>query len=350
MTATRALTIAVAAVIVVVSPAARGDLFFEQHAVAARVTPGAQTAWFATTNDWEAAERATVIRQYASLVTDTDGDGLVRFDLGTRIMPVRGTWLVVDMTSGQIHSGANQPSARAPSRFPGGAFLRDPAGHFTNLSIDYSSALWTTYLWVRPGVGAWFLWGGDGWQHDLDGARNQRMFFQTSSMEPLAPSPPPPEEGIKPGDLFLALDYFGEKWFGDEVSSHLAESVGAGAVGFGKVTTVRRNERLGVVRLAVIRTGGSDGAVSVNYATVDGTLRAGAGYLATAGRLTFGAGELIQFIDVPILHDAVDSGEAFFQLVLSDPAGTTIEGSPTVTITIVNDDSPLPARRRSVRR
>lgn len=328
---------------------AAADLTFEQHAVVARVSPGAQTAWFATTNDFDYAEGATIIRQYAFLLSDSDGDGLVRFDLGTVIMPLRGTWLVVDMTSRQIASGVNlgpnPGSGSTPRHFPRGAFLRDAAGHFTHLSIDWKSAAWMTYLWVRPNVGAWFSFGGDGSQLDLDGAGNGRLFFDTSSMRPLAPTPPPPLEGFVAGDLLLGLDYFGAKWFGDEVSTHFAETIGPGVLGFG-ITRVWHSERGGALRVAVIRTGGSDGTVSVNYATADGTLRAGINYVATAGRLTFGPGELIKSIEIPVTNDSVPSGDGSFQIALSDPAGTTIEGSPGLTVTVVEDDSASAPRGR----
>ena len=45
--------------------------------------------------------------------------------------------------------------------------------------------------------------------------------------------------------------------------------------------------------------------MTVDYATSDGTAHAGTDYTATAGTLTFGAGETSQTITIPILNNTV---------------------------------------------
>ncbi|MFO1081352.1 MAG: Calx-beta domain-containing protein [Reyranellaceae bacterium] len=83
-------------------------------------------------------------------------------------------------------------------------------------------------------------------------------------------------------------------------------------------------------------------AVSVAYATADGTAKAGSDYTAASGTLTFAAGETSKTVSVAILGDtAVESDEAF-SLVLSAPSGATLARG-TATGTIANDDTAGPA-------
>ncbi|HEV7238698.1 MAG TPA: Calx-beta domain-containing protein [Thermoanaerobaculia bacterium] len=96
-----------------------------------------------------------------------------------------------------------------------------------------------------------------------------------------------------------------------------------------------------IARTTVTRTDGTDGTVSVRYATQNGTALAGTHYGAVTGTLTFGPGESVKTVDVPILNDAVYSGQTAFQLNFTDPVGATISGSSFVMFTISEDD-PLP--------
>ncbi len=77
--------------------------------------------------------------------------------------------------------------------------------------------------------------------------------------------------------------------------------------------------------------------VTVDYATSDGTAKAGEDYTATSGTLTFAAGERAKTVRVPILDDAIDEGEETFQLRLSNARGARI-GDGEATGTISNDD------------
>ena len=64
--------------------------------------------------------------------------------------------------------------------------------------------------------------------------------------------------------------------------------------------------------------------VEVDYATRDGTARAGADYLATRGTLTFAPGETVKTVEVTVLADAHDEGTETVWLELSNPVGATI--------------------------
>jgi hypothetical protein len=98
-----------------------------------------------------------------------------------------------------------------------------------------------------------------------------------------------------------------------------------------------------LVSIAVVRTGGSTGAVSVDYATSDGSATAGSDYTADAATLSFADGETSQSFSVAILDDAVYEGDESFGLSLSNVAGGASLGTvATASVTITEDDPPPP--------
>ena len=82
----------------------------------------------------------------------------------------------------------------------------------------------------------------------------------------------------------------------------------------------------------------ADAAVTVDYATSDGTATSGADYTGTSGTLTFPAGETAKTVSVPIVDDAVDDGGETLTLTLSQAAGANI-GAAAATGIIRDDDS-----------
>ena len=64
--------------------------------------------------------------------------------------------------------------------------------------------------------------------------------------------------------------------------------------------------------------------VTVDYATADGTAKAGSDYTATSGKLTFAAGETAKTVTVKVLSDTVTEGVENFSLKLSNPTKATI--------------------------
>jgi hypothetical protein len=82
----------------------------------------------------------------------------------------------------------------------------------------------------------------------------------------------------------------------------------------------------------------SASAVSVNYATRNGTATAGSDYAAASGTLSFAAGQTSKTVNVPVIGDAVFESDETFYLDLSAAVGATLARG-TATGTISNDDS-----------
>ncbi len=104
-------------------------------------------------------------------------------------------------------------------------------------------------------------------------------------------------------------------------------------------TAVSVDEDGGTVSIPVVRTGGSDGAVSLNYTTVNATATAGSDYTLTAGQAVFTPGQTTTNIVVPITNDGLDEGNETFNVSTDQTTGGATLGFPrTATITILDDD------------
>jgi hypothetical protein len=99
-------------------------------------------------------------------------------------------------------------------------------------------------------------------------------------------------------------------------------------------------ENAGLAQVSVVRSGGSDGTVTVDFATHDESARAGVNYTATSGTLSFGPGETTKFIRVPILSDGQLAGNTAFGLELHNPGGgaTLVDLQSAADVTIVDHD------------
>ena len=129
---------------------------------------------------------------------------------------------------------------------------------------------------------------------------------------------------------------------GDERKlSHSTSATVEGPVGI-SVDDVEVEEGAGVVlAFQVALTRAASSALTVDYATSDGTATAGADYTSTSGTLTIGAGSSSGTIEVPIIDDEHNEGSETFTLTLSNASSGTLTDA-TATGTITNHDA-LPA-------
>lgn len=105
-----------------------------------------------------------------------------------------------------------------------------------------------------------------------------------------------------------------------------------------------RSESGGNFTVQVERTGGDDGAVSVDYATSNGSATVGSDYTATSGTLQFADNvDGTQNVTIPILDDSADEADETLSFTLSNPTGGATLGNPTAaTLTILDDENPTP--------
>jgi len=108
---------------------------------------------------------------------------------------------------------------------------------------------------------------------------------------------------------------------------------GGGAVTEGDAGTTE-------MTFTVTLSGPSDGTVTVDYTTADGTASAGSDYGAVSDHLIFGPGETSKSFTVPVNGDAVLEYDEYFNVNLSNAAGADV-GAGSAAGSILNDDGPI---------
>ena len=112
-----------------------------------------------------------------------------------------------------------------------------------------------------------------------------------------------------------------------------------GSIQFSSITySVNENA---TATITVTRTGGSNGTVSVNYATSNGTATAGQDYTAVSGTLTWADGDASPMsFTIPISNDNLEETNETVNISLSGVTGGATIGTPgSSVLTIVDNDS-----------
>ncbi len=122
-----------------------------------------------------------------------------------------------------------------------------------------------------------------------------------------------------------------------------------GSIQFSSATYTHPEGNTGttLATITATRTGGSSGAVSVSYATGNGTATAGSDYTAASGLLTWDEGETgPKNFTISIIGDTTTEADETVNLTLSNPTGGATLGTPaTAVLTITNDDASSGATR-----
>jgi plastocyanin len=113
----------------------------------------------------------------------------------------------------------------------------------------------------------------------------------------------------------------------------------AGSLGF-SAATYSVSEKGGSAPITVHRTGGATGAVSVHYATSNGSAIAGTHYRSTSGTLNWVDGDSAgKSFSVQVLDDGVADGTHTVNLSLSSPAGGASLGTSSAALAITDADA-----------
>jgi hypothetical protein len=98
------------------------------------------------------------------------------------------------------------------------------------------------------------------------------------------------------------------------------------------------------VTLTIQRTGDTSGAVTVDYATANGTASERSDYTTAVGTLRFAAGETAKTIDILVNEDSFVEGNETFTVSLSNPTGGATLSCLTAVATVqITDDAAEPS-------
>ena len=175
------------------------EIAVEELSVTAKgLTPGGEVVWFGLTRVWmTGADKSRVVAQTAT----ADAAGEARYD-ATEGVPRVSVWAVVDLQTGGNALAVPEGMKARELRLPPGAFRRAVSGEFESLG-ERRESLHT--LLVRPRVGAWVSFAGDGTDSDGDRARDQVVTVAFKAMNPLGTSGTAPS-GLRQGDILVILD------------------------------------------------------------------------------------------------------------------------------------------------
>jgi len=151
------------------------------------------------------------------------------------------------------------------------------------------------------------------------------------------------EASVNPGvtnHMKLAIADVGDSSYDSNIflraNSFAAEPVGN--VEFSAVS-YEVDEAEALALITVNRVNGSNGDITVDYGTADGTAEAGSDYTAASGTLTLLSGETSKTFAVPVTDDSEIEGDETVSLALSNPTGGAGLGATTqATLTIKDND------------
>lgn len=114
------------------------------------------------------------------------------------------------------------------------------------------------------------------------------------------------------------------------------------SLSIGDVSVTEGNSGTKAAVFTVGLSAAATSAVTVKFATADGTALAGSDYTVASGTLTFTAGQTSKTVTVLVNGDAAVESDEAFSLNLSSPSGATLAKNAGAGTIQNDDDAPLP--------
>jgi hypothetical protein len=171
---------------------------------------------------------------------------------------------------------------------------------------------------------------------DIAGSMAGVGFSAGDVLEYTLGSPGTWERAFSPAALYAG-------WGAANLRGLWAQTAPAGAAGTLQFSTANYsvNESGGSATITVTRAGGSTGAVSVHYATANGSASQPGDYASSSGTLSWGNGDTApKTFSVGIVNDTSVEVNETVQLALSLASGATLGSQATATLAILDDDLP----------
>jgi len=163
-----------------------------------------------------------------------------------------------------------------------------------------------------------------------------------------------PDDNVTRGQLALMLSRFKKELQGTVASSSSsrnnsssssssqssASSVSSNAKGVFRFTSATFSipESTPSLTVSVLRTGGTQGDVTVDYAVTGGTATVDSDFLQASGKITFESGDTSKTIVVKLKEDTASEGSETVNITLSNPGGGASLGTPSSAVLTILDN------------
>ncbi len=114
------------------------------------------------------------------------------------------------------------------------------------------------------------------------------------------------------------------------------------------LSTPEGNSGVSQIQATVSLSAAATETVTVQYASLDGTARAGTDYNPIQGTLTFNPGEKSKPLNLGIKGDTIQEGDEFFQVLLSKPTGVALDDAAALATITLTDDDGIPPEQAQV--
>jgi hypothetical protein len=179
--------------------AATPTVRFDARSVAlAGLTPSGSIAW--TSVSREPGGYSTLTASRSGVATaDALGEAMIELDGDVATASV---WVVVDLDGGDFAVAAPEGTSFREIAFDGRSVVANPQGKLNRL---VHARPYIELFLARPGVGAWVMTAGEGAAGDDHEEQNGSLRATLATMQPLAASPPPPDE-LEVDDVLVMVD------------------------------------------------------------------------------------------------------------------------------------------------